>query len=51
MKLAFFLLWLAGGGLITMEAFVGWQFLKACKFRHEAAAQELWDILVRREHA
>jgi hypothetical protein len=34
-----------------MEAFVGWQFLKACKLRHEAVAQELWDILIRREHA
>jgi len=49
MKLAYFLLWLAGGGLTAVQAYVGWKFLKVCELRHEAEAQELWEILVPQE--
>ena len=49
MKLAYFLLWLTGGGLIALQAYVGWRFLRVCELKHEAEAQELWDMLVPRE--
>jgi hypothetical protein len=49
MKLAYFLLWLAGGGLIALETYIFWKFLRVCESRHEAEAQELWEILVRQE--
>ena len=49
--MSYFLLWLAGGGLIALEAYVGWKFLKVCALKHEAEAQELWDMLVRQERA
>lgn len=51
MKLFYFGLWLAGGGLIAMEAYVCWRFLKVCELRHEAEAQELWEVLVGSEKA
>lgn len=51
MKLAYFLLWLAGGGLIALEAYVGWKFLKACELKHDAEAQDLWKILVHQERS
>ena len=49
MKLSYFILWLAGGGLVALETYIFWNFLQVCESRHEAAAQELWDILVHRE--
>jgi len=51
MKLAYFLLWLADGGLVAVEAYVGRKFLKLCELKPEAEAQELWDLLVRQERA
>lgn len=51
MKLAYFMLWLAGGGLVILEAYIGWKFLKVCELKHEAEAQELWEILVREKRA
>ena len=46
MKLAYFFLWLAAGGLTALETYVLWKFLRTCESRHEAEAQELWDVLV-----
>lgn len=51
MKLAYLLLWFAGGGLIALEVYVGWKCLKVCQLKHEAEAQELWDILIRQGRA
>lgn len=51
MKLPYFLLWLAGGGLIAIQAYVGWKLLRVCELKHEAEARELWEILVRQERA
>jgi hypothetical protein len=51
MKLAYFMLWLAGGGLVALETYVFRKFLRVCESRHETEAQELWEILVREERA
>ena len=49
MKLTYFLLWLAGGGLIALEANVCLNFLRVCESKHEAEARELWEQLVLQE--
>jgi len=51
MKLAYFLLWVAGGGLMALETYLFGKFLRVCEYRHEAEARELWEILVAQERA
>lgn len=46
MKLAYFLLWLAGGGLVALEIYVCVKLLHSCESRQEADHEQLWDLLV-----
>ena len=46
MKLTYLLLWLAGGGLVSLTTFFCVNLLKICVERHEAEDQRLWKILV-----
>ena len=47
MKLTFFLLWLAGGGLVSLTAFACVNLLRICQVRQEAEHEAVWDILLR----
>jgi hypothetical protein len=46
MKLTYLLLWLAGGGLVSLTTFFCVNLLKICVERHAAEDQRLWKILV-----
>ena len=46
MKLTYLLLWLAGGGLVSLATFYCVYLLKVCQERHDAEDQRLWRILV-----
>ncbi len=46
MKLNYFLLWIAGGGLVSLTTFACVILLRLCQARHEAEHQAVWDILI-----
>ncbi len=48
MKPLFFLLWLAGGGLVAIETYVCVNLLKLCEIRQSAYDEQLWEFLVNR---
>jgi len=46
MKLTYFLLWLAGGGLVSLTTFACLNLLRICQMRHDAEHEAVWDILL-----
>jgi hypothetical protein len=51
MKLAFLLLWLAGGGLVAFTVYACVNLLRVCETRQEAEHEEVWGLLVRQDRA
>jgi hypothetical protein len=47
MKLTYLLLWLTGGGLVSLTTLLCVNLVKICQERHEADDQRFWKILVR----
>ena len=48
MKLPYFLLWLAGGGLVLLEIYLGSVLLKLSQAHEDAEDQRVWELLLRR---
>jgi len=46
MKLTYFLIWLAGGGLVALTTFVCVLLLRACVAQQTMADEQLWDMLI-----
>jgi hypothetical protein len=47
MKLPYFLLWLAGGGLVLLEIYFGSELLKLSQVHEDAEDQRVWELLLR----
>jgi hypothetical protein len=46
MKLAYFLIWLAGGGLVAISSYAFLRLLKVCEARHDAEHEEFFQFLL-----
>jgi hypothetical protein len=47
MKLRYFLLWLAGGGLVLLQIFFCTGLLKLSQVHEDAEDQRVWELLLR----
>ena len=46
MKLAYFLVWLAGGGLVVISSYAFLGLLKVCEARHDGEHDEFFQFLL-----
>ena len=47
MKLSYFLLWLAGGGLVLVEIYFCSSLLRFSQVHEDAQDERLWELLLR----
>ena len=51
MKLHYFLLWLAGGGLVLVEIYFCSGLLRLSQIHEDAEDQRIWELLLRSDRS